>query len=246
MADQRRVLITGAAGNIGRFLTNLFADRYSLVLADIARPSDDRFPFIDLNITDADAVRRACEGIDTVVHLAADPSMYAPWESLLPNNLIGLYQVFEGAHQAGCRRVVFASSINAVFGYPADVQVHTNMPVRPINLYGATKAWGEAVARVYADTHNMSALCLRFGWVIDRTSKLLRPDHEWLDIALTYEDLGRLVGAAIDAPDTLRFGIFHGISNNRYKRLDLTDARTILGYDPQDDAFALAGMPGSA
>lgn len=245
MADQRRVLITGAAGNIGRFLTNSFADRYDLLLADIAKPADDRFPFIDLNITDSDAVRRACEGIDTVVHLAADPSMYAPWESLLPNNLVGLYQVFEGAHQAGCRRVVFASSINAVFGYPADVQVHTNMPVRPINLYGATKAWGEAVARVYADTHNMSAICLRFGWVIDRNSELLRPDHEWLDIALTYEDLARLVGSAIDAPDTLRFGIFHGLSNNRYKRLDLTDAREILGYDPQDDAFALAGIPGS-
>jgi nucleoside-diphosphate-sugar epimerase len=240
MADRRSLLITGAAGRIGSFLTGLFADRYRLVLADIKAPAHDRHPFVTLDITDLEATRRACDGIDTVVHLAADPSMQAVWESLLPNNLVGVYNVFEAAQQAGCRRVIFASSINAVFGYPPDVQVKTDMPIRPPNLYGATKAWGEAVARVYADQRGLSALCLRFGWVIERDSPLLRLDHEWIDIALTYEDLGRLVAAAVEAPDSLRFGIFHGVSNNRYKRLDISDTREILGYAPQDDAFRLA------
>jgi hypothetical protein len=54
------------------------------------------------------------------------------------------------------------------------------------------------------------------------------------------EDLTQLVTAAVEAQDDLLFGIFHGVSNNRWKRMDLTDTRAILGYDPQDDAFALA------
>ena len=114
------------------------------------------------------------------------------------------------------------------------------MPVRPFNLYGATKAWGEAVACYYADQRGLSAICLRIGWVRRRDSPDLRPDHPYLSFVLTYEDLGQLVEKSIQAPDTLRFGIFHGVSNNRWKRLDISDARTVLGYEPQDDAFALA------
>ena len=240
---KRTVLITGAAGRIGSSLTRDLADRYDLSLSDVLTPQDTHgSPFVEVDIADLEAMRRLCQGIDTVIHLAADPSMEASWESLLPRNVVGLYNVFQAAHEAGCRRVIFASSVNAVFGYPKDVQVRTDMPVRPLNLYGASKAWGEAVAYFYADQRGLSAICLRFGWVIDRHSDLIRPDHPYLDIALTYEDLTRLVVASIDAPDSLRFGVFHGVSNNRWKRLDISDARAILGYAPEDDAFELAGV----
>ncbi len=185
-------------------------------------------------------MRALCQGIDTVVHLAAEPHPEAPWESLLPANIVGVYNVLEAAHESGCRRVIFASSINAVAGYPDEMQVRTSMPVRPFNLYGATKAWGEAVACYYADQRGLSAICLRIGWVRRRDSPDLRPDHPYLSFVLTYEDLGQLVEKSIQAPDSLRFGIFHGVSNNRWKRLDISDARTVLGYEPQDDAFALA------
>lgn len=238
---KRRVLLTGAAGRIGSFFTAHTADRYDLVLTDVREPADTHgFPFTKADITDLDALRQLCQDVDTVVHLAADPSMEASWESLLPNNVIGLYNAFQAAHEAGCRRVVFASSINAVFGYPPDMQVHTNMPVNPINLYGATKCWGEAVARVYVNQKGMSAICLRFGAVQPRDSEMIALDHPYIDIILTLDDLTKLVAASIDAPDDLRFGIFHGISDNRYKRLDISDAREILGYDPEDDAFVLA------
>jgi nucleoside-diphosphate-sugar epimerase len=243
----RTILITGAAGRIGSSLTRDLTGRYDLALTDIRPPDDPRGnSFVEADIADLDAMRHVCQGVDTVVHLAADPSMEATWESLLPRNLIGLYNVFQAAHEAGCRRVIFASSVNAVFGYPKDVQVCTDMPVRPLNLYGASKAWGEAVACFYADQRELSAICLRFGWVIERDSDLLRPGHPYLDIALTYEDLTRLIVASIDAPDDLHFGVFHGVSNNRWKRLDISDARRLLGYAPVDDAFVLAGVIDSA
>ncbi|GAC1361746.1 MAG: NAD(P)-dependent oxidoreductase [Herpetosiphon sp.] len=243
MSSSTNVLMTGAAGRIGSFLTHHLAGRYDLVLTDARRPAElHGHRFVEADIADLDAMREVCTGIDTVVHLAADPSMEATWESLLPRNIVGLYNVFQAAQEAHCRRVIFASSVNAVFGYPAEVQVRTEMPVRPMNLYGATKCWGEAVACFYADQLGISAICLRFGWAQPRDSKLIRPDHPYLDILLTYPDLAKLVAASIDAPADMRFGIFHGVSNNRWKRLDISDARERLGYEPEDDAFVLAGL----
>jgi nucleoside-diphosphate-sugar epimerase len=244
---RRKILITGAAGRIGSFLTNQWKERYELALTDRRAPeSTFGFPFTLANLTEFDALRTLCQGVDTVVHLGADPSMEAPWGSLLPSNVIGLYNVFEAAAQAQCRRVIFASSINAVFGYPPDVQVHTQMPVYPINLYGATKCWGEAVARVYSHHRKFSAICLRFGAVSYRPGvdahydARYNLDHPYLDIVLTMEDLTHLVTASVEAPDDLWYGVYHGVSNNRWKRLDLTDARKEIGYTPVDDAFVFA------
>ncbi|RIK36903.1 MAG: hypothetical protein DCC55_25885 [Chloroflexi bacterium] len=246
---KRKILITGAAGRIGRFLTQQWRDRYDLVLTDVQAPKKTYgFPFIQAELSDFDAVRPLTQGIDTVIHLGADPRMEAPWETLLPSNVIGAYNVFEAAHQAGCRRLVFASSINAVFGYPPDQQIHTQMPVNPINLYGATKCWGEALARYYSNAHKLSCLCLRFAAVSYRPGQdpdydnRYTVDHPFIDIILTMEDLTQLVTKAVEARDDLLFGVFHGVSNNRWKRMDLTDTRAILGYEPEDDSFVLAAQ----
>jgi nucleoside-diphosphate-sugar epimerase len=241
VAAKRKVLITGAAGRIGSFLTGYLAGTYDLVLSDIHQPTNRQgFPFVEADLSDLAAMRALCQGVDTVVHMGADPRTDAPWETLLPSNIVGVYNIFEAAHAAGCRRVIFASSINAVGGYPDDVQVRTDMPVRPLNLYGASKCWGEAVACFYADQRGLPAICLRFGWVQPADGSFAHGDPGWLDLVLTYEDLGKLVERSIEAPAELRFGIFHGLSNNRWKRLDISDARELLGFEPADDAFALA------
>jgi len=238
---KRKVLITGAAGRIGSFITAQWVDRYDLVLTDVRQPKETfGFPFHQANLADFNAVRPLLNGIDTVVHLGANPSMEAKWDSLLPDNLISTYHVFESAHQAGCRRVIFASSVNAVLGYPRDVQVKLDMPIRPINLYGATKVWGEGVASSYAFSTDLSCISLRFGWVVDRNNPEITFDHEFLDITFTYEDLTLLVAGAIDAPDDLKLGVFQGVSNNQWKRLDITESTRQLGYHPQDDGFAIA------
>src|SRR3954447_9567191 len=55
-----------------------------------------------------------------------------------------------------------------------------------------------------------------------------------LDAWVSRRDLNQLIERCID-DERLRFAIFHGLSNNRFKRLDITDARELLGYEPQDD-----------
>ncbi len=242
----RKVLLTGAAGKIGSFFHNAYADAYEFVLTDIAEPEETKgAPFKQANLSDFDSIRPLFEGVDTVVHLGADPNMDASWESLLPNNVIATYNVFEAAHQAGCRRVVYASSINAVLGYPRDQQVHTSQPVYPINLYGATKCWGEALGRYYSAAYGLSSLCLRFGAVQDRDSEWIHWDHEYVEIIQTLEDNAGLIAAAVEAGDDVLFGNFHGISDNRYKRLDMTDTKAVLNYAPQDDAFEMARRRGN-
>lgn len=242
----RKILLTGAAGKIGSFFHNTYAGDYDFVLTDIAEPVDTKgAPFTQADLSDFEGIRPLFEGVDTVIHLGADPSMDASWESLLPNNVIAAYNVFEAARQAGCRRVVFASSINAVLGYPRDQQVHTSQPVFPINLYGATKCWGEALARYYSAAHGLSSLCLRFGAVQYRDSEWIHWDHEYVDIIQTLEDNAALIAAAVEAGEDVLFGNFHGISDNQFKRLDMTDTKEILDYSPQDDAFEIARQRGN-
>jgi nucleoside-diphosphate-sugar epimerase len=238
---KRKLLITGAAGRIGSFITKQWLDTYDMVLTDVRVPANDHgLPFHELNLAEFDKVRPLCDGIDTVVHLGADPSMEASWESLLPNNVISTYNVFESAKQAGCRRIVFASSINAVLGYPKDVQVHMDQHVWPINLYGATKCWGEALGAYYGTQTSLSAICLRFAWVTARDNPQIAMDFHFLDSTLTYEDLTQLVAKSIEAPDDYDYRVYQGVSNNRWKRLDISNARAEIGYDPQDDGFEIA------
>ncbi len=87
----------------------------------------------------------------------------ALWKDLLEANIIGTYNVFVAAKAAGVRRVIYASSIHAVSGYPADVQVKTTEPVNPGDIYGVSKCFGEALARYMAEKEGVSAIALRIG-----------------------------------------------------------------------------------
>ena len=245
MSSNPKILITGAAGTIGQLLVERLKNRHDLVLTDLKTPKETfGFPFQESDIaefTSIEAVFQTFPGIHIVIHLAADIRTTAPWESLLPNNLIGVYNVFEAAHRAGAKRVIFASSINAVHGHPDDMQIHTNMPVAPANLYGASKAWGEAVGRFYADYKEMAVHCLRIGWVTPHDGEHLQKaaKRELLSMTMTHRDLLKLFEGCL-ASD-LNFGIWHGISDNLFKRLDISDTREKLGYDPSDDGFVLSG-----
>jgi nucleoside-diphosphate-sugar epimerase len=237
---ERRILLTGAVGRLGRVLAAAFRDRYELRLTDLQPPpaDDDAGPFILADLGDAEAVRALCQDVDTVLHLAASSDLATPWEPILRNNIIGCSHLFHAASEAGCRRIVFASSIHAG-GFPS------HPPARgprqePRTLYGASKAWGEALANVVAHRGPTTVLCLRLGWVMAGDDPLIHLDNDRLDIILTHEDLTRLCAAAIEAPDDLRYGIFYGLSNNERNRYDLTETRTLLAYAPRDDAFAIA------
>ena len=115
------------------------------------------------------------------------------------------------------------------------------MPVAPLNLYGASKAWGEAVGRFYADFKDMDVHCLRIGWLTPHDGERLKTEakHDLLRMAVTHRDLLKLFDSCLAS--SLPFGIWHGLSDNFFKRLDLTDTQEKLGYAPTDDGYVLAG-----
>src|SRR5690606_38905751 len=119
---------------------------------------------LEANTADLAVCRELCQGIDTVVHLAADPSPRADfYESLLDNNFKSTYNIFRAAKDAGCRRVIIASSIQVIEGYPLDVQAKPESPVRPMNMYAVSKAYGEATAHYFAYAEGLSSIAIRVG-----------------------------------------------------------------------------------
>ena len=161
MGDQRRVVVTGAAGRIGQVVCAALADRWDLVPVDI-RPAPTASAVLD--VTDGAACREAFAGADAVVHLAADPNPEAAWDSLLPANIEAPYQVATAAVACGVRRLVLASSLHAVSGYPDGRQRRATDQPRPLNLYGATKAWAEALGATIAATSSTTVVALRIGY----------------------------------------------------------------------------------
>lgn len=235
------VLITGAAGRIGSALTAHLQDRFSLRLADLPEVDltvPDRHEKMTLHCEELDECRRACAGIHTVVHLAANPSGRAEfYQGLLKPNILGTYNIFEAAREAGCRRVIFASSIQAIDGYPLDVQVRPEDPVGPSTVYGATKVWGEALAYQFAHAHGLSCIAVRIGsFGGNRTQREGPRSARHLSSYVSSRDLCGLLERCIAVPD-IRFAIVSGISDNRFKRMDADSTRKLLGFRPQDDAF---------
>lgn len=236
--DSRRVLVTGAAGNIGSYFAAHAHRKYALrlMVLDTDDPSDIQGygEVVTGDIRDLERMKDLCQGIDTVVHLAADPDPSATWSSLLPLNIIGAYNTFVAAKAAGCRRVVFASSIHAVSGHPAGRQVRASDPVNPADLYGVTKCFGEALGRYMAEQESLSVIALRIGWFQPHSSAQQERGIQMIDSWVSQRDLHQLIERSIDV-ENLQFAIFHGLSDNQFKRLDISDAQALLGYAPVDD-----------
>ncbi len=232
-------MITGAAGRIGRAVSAALADRWELIQLDLAEAPGVR----RLDVTDGAACRQAFTDADAVVHLAADPSPAATWDTLLPANIEGPYQVAKAAADCGVRRLVLASSLHAVSGDPEGRQRRATDPPRPANLYGATKAWAEALGAAIAATSGTTVVALRIGYFAETPPRAGEQDAgEWA-AWLSAGDAVDLVRAAVESGDVRGFVVANGVSNNTHRAADLTEALD-LGYRPSDDAWATRRPPG--
>jgi uronate dehydrogenase len=185
------------------------------------------------DLRDLVTVERAFKGVEKVVHLAAVPTE-APFQDILDSNLRTTYNVYEAARSQGVRRVVFASSHHATGMYPRSRLIGPDDPVRPDSYYGVSKAFGEALGRLYAEKWDLEVACIRIGSFLERPLSV-RNLSTWL----SYRDGVALSQTCLDAP--LRFAIVYGISNNTRAWWDVSAARE-LGYHPQDNAEVFAGQ----
>lgn len=238
-AGKRRVLITGAAGTIGRYFAEAWRNRYDLRL--MVRPGGTVLTALEhwgevvaCNLTDLPGLKEACSHVDTVVHLAADPRQTAPWDSVLKNNIAGTYNVMVAAKAVGCRRVIFASSVHAVTGYPPGVHVQEDDPVNPGDIYGVGKCFGEAMGRYMAEQQGLSVIVVRIGGFETLEWARQEDSLRFLNYYVSPRDLEQLYRRCID-DRRIRFAIFHGLSATQFNKLDISLARDLVGYDPVDD-----------
>lgn len=241
----KRLLLTGAAGRIGSAFRRLHGHEYQLRMVDIHTESitdAGDHEVITANVADPAVCQELCRDIDFVLHLAADPSPRADFhESLLDNNITAVYNMFRAAKDQGCEKIVFASSIQAIEGYPLDTQPHPTMPPKPMNMYAAAKVFGEAMCHYFAYAEGLPSIAVRVGAFAgnrDWSQQTEPVDSRTLSAYVSERDLCHLFVQAFAATD-VQFAILHGVSDNRFKRMDLTSTRETVGYRPQDDAFEL-------
>jgi nucleoside-diphosphate-sugar epimerase len=245
----KRVLVTGMSGLIGGAVRKRLEGAYQLTALN--RSPLPGVPTVQADIADFDAIRSAFDNQHTVVHLAARARGRDPWEHVRDPNLIGTYNVFEAARQAGVQRVIYASSGSTISGWeqvqpyralvsgdynkvnrPWPMITHET-PTRPAGVYGATKVWGEALAWHFTDSSDLSILSLRIGLVNaeDRPT-----DARQFSVWCSQRDISQMVERCIEAPAELKYDIFYAVSRNKWGYRDISHAQEVVGYEPADEA----------
>lgn len=250
MVKGMKVLVTGASGRIGRTFIREYRNYYFFRLMLHKKPLEafEGEVFYG-DVSDFDSVLKAVEGVDAIVHLAADARVEAEWNSILYTNIIGTYNVFEAARLSNVKKIVYASSNHAcgTIVNERDI-VGPDAPIAPDSLYGVSKVFGEALAHYYFKKHGLSIICLRIGICRDLedpsqffkeylSGAKVHPTYspeKILGLWISASDMAQLIHKSLESD--IKFGIFYGISNNRNPAFDISETKAKLGYDPKDCA----------
>lgn len=232
---KKRVLITGAAGNIGTKLRNCLSEKYDLVLLDRKRIRVANAVCADLSNYDEAWVQHFTN-ISTVIHLAANPYEGARWPELISDNIDSVLNVCQACEEKDVERLIFASSCHTMEGYKdKNVDLVTaDMEPLPDCDYGVSKLIGERICRSFSDKYALSVICLRIGWVPKADKRPGKELGSWLrSLWLSNRDLVQVFERSIEARN-IKFEILYAISNNKGMNWDPTTTMKTLNYKPRD------------
>jgi nucleoside-diphosphate-sugar epimerase len=231
---KRRIVVTGAAGEIGTLLGTYFSSspHYDPVLTDLVNHDEASIYPANLSHYDPEWVERFA-GADTIIHLANDSRPCAPWESVAENNIEVTFNVFRAAVQQKVRRIIFASSLKTMDGYRfSRGPIAADAPPRPTTFYAAEKLFAERLGRYYSEEFGLSVICLRLGYVHPEQFHSGRNQNAWRHSKwLSVEDLYQAVEKAIQVED-VAFAVLPLVSDNATMRWDLFETCRVLGYEP--------------
>lgn len=257
-------VVTGASGRIGKSVVEHFVEAGHEVRAvDVQQPAGAprwasnplvSWTLLDLQAADAsEKLNAVCAGASTLVHLAAVPDDAPFLERLVPVNVVGLYKVLAAARESdSMRRVVVASSGKIMYGYGYGDRSTDNMPLQastppqPICMYGATKLFAEGASQALAFARpGLQVIAVRFAWCPRTTADVHSLEDGGsgagvaIDEYLSPRDAGSFCLAASTAslPPEFSYRVLACSSNvptGGVVRWDLSDARELLGWEPQD------------
>jgi uronate dehydrogenase len=226
-----RVLVTGAAGSIGRTVVPGLTD----LGHDVRGLDRVEAPGVDLvgDCLDRALVTEAVRGADAVVHLAGTPEE-DQFALELESHVLTTATLLDAMAEAGVGRMVYASSNHAVGMHESGGVLGVDVRPRPDTFYGVAKVAAEATLSLYADRHGTTSVAMRIGSFLPKPTTF-RQLATWL----SPDDAVRMVQASLTA-DVSGVAVLYGISANTRAWWDLEPGRA-LGYHPQDDAETYAG-----
>lgn len=233
----KRILLTGAAGGLGKVLRDRIKPWAEVVrLSDVADMGEAREgeEIVQCDLADKEAVLKLLEGVDAVLHFGGI-STEKPFEPIMQANILGVANLYEALHKAGTRRVIFASSNHAIGYHHVNTVLDTNSPTRPDSYYGLSKVFGEQIARYYFDRFGIETVCIRIG------SSFPEPANKrMMSTYFSYDDLTEMLRCSLFAP---RVGhtIVYGVSDNDSVWWDNRLA-SHLGYKPKDSSSKFAHL----
>ena len=231
----RRVLITGAAGNIGTKLRNAFKDKYDLILLDKKRLEAANSICADLRDYDNNWAQHFTN-VSRVIHLAANPREDARWQELIPDNIDLVLNVCQACVEKKVERLIFVSSCHTMGGYKDKKRDLLTVDMEPLSDcdYGISKLIGERICRSFSERYSLSVICLRIGWVPRGDKRPGIKTDPWLrSLWLSNRDLVQVFQKSIGA-NNIKFKILYAMSSNKGMNWDLETTTKTLGYKPQD------------
>lgn len=233
-----RVVITGAAGHLGRKLFDYLRsdESYQVLGLDIREGNHPDIHKADF--TEHGDWIKHLEGVDVLVHLAADREPSASWDSAIDNNMNASLNLYHAAVLKGVKRVVFASSNWLHGGYRfSDKQLTPELSPHPVNAYGVAKLFGERVGEYFTMQHSLSVICLRIGWTQwthnNQPGRHMAMGSWGQEMWLSDRDFLNGTQRAIDALD-VPFAILNLVSDNKGMRWDIETTKAVIGYEPKD------------
>lgn len=250
---KHRILVTGSAGRLGRAAVKaLVAKGHHVVGFDVQpTPGLPATQSLVATLSDVAVLRAAARDVDRIIHLAATPddAKYPRGtppddgdnflDGLVPNNIVGLYNVLEAARLAKVPRVVLASTGQVVDRNIDAKQIPLNGSARfaPRYLYACTKVFLEAIGEVYSREHGMAVIAVRLGWCprdAGQVAEITRSVEDQ-DVYLSPGDAGRFFAAAVEAKSVSGFHVAYATSRHKTSLVyDLAETTALTGYAPQD------------
>lgn len=234
-----KIAITGASGHIGNILINELHKKYNLLLYD--KTSKGKIKGVDFSNKKQIENVNIFKSVDAVIHLAADSSPKASWESVLKNNIISTYNIFEQAKIADVKKIIFASSSHVLYSSKIlnrKTKLTINDAPNPDSIYGVSKLFGENLGKYYSKEFGIKFIALRIGWTFPEDTPLIfrgTKDEKYVRaMFLSKRDCVEIFKKALESNED--YMIAYAISDNKGAVFDLKEIKEKLGCKLKDNA----------
>lgn len=233
-----RILVTGSAGAIGKAVVPALLAAGHYVRGFDLKDSPGLEDFQVGSLSDLEAVDKAMDSMDTLVHFGAEANDCDFITRLLPANIVGVYNVMDSAKRYKLRRIILSSSMQVYNGFwktremPFKVEDGSALT----NHYGVTKIFAESMGQMYYQVFGLSVIAVRIGWFTrnkEEVRKMTAHDGAQ-NVFFSHADAGRFFLKAVEA-ENITFSILNAASRWKTNQFfDLEPAKQLIGYEPQD------------